>query len=342
MMDPDKLRRLKFSEAAPCWLETRKPYLRPRTIDGLTLHISQLAKFFGELPLHKIHIAHIRDYQAARAENRSGLWTRRCGASIIRHELSTLQSILRRAGEWSKIKDFYEPPKLPRRSKPKVLSDRQEMEVFIIASRSPELEVAYWAGSITCNSGASGTELRHVQLEDLYLDQRTPGFYVKSETAKCEERGRFVVLNPTALKQMQRCMERAQKLGSSRPEHYLFPRRTAPGKFDPAQPASESWLRRGFDKLREATGIEWLTPHCFRHQHITLRVEAGEPLELVSKDVGHASIRMTREYLHLRGNVRSAGVNAIDPTVRFGPRASTEATAKGSRAKRPGSPVESE
>jgi integrase len=71
--------------------------------------------------------------------------------------------------------------------------------------------------------------------------------------------------------------------------------------------------------LRDAVGIPWLTPHCFRHQHITLRIESGDPIEIVAKDVGHSATAMTRYYTHIRRERQQESVNRIDPSVRFAP-----------------------
>jgi integrase len=89
--------------------------------------------------------------------------------------------------------------------------------------------------------------------------------------------------------------------------------------WDPTRPASSSWIRRQWNELRSAAGLPWLTPHCFRHQHITLRIESGDPIEIVAKDVGHSAPAMTRYYTHTRRERQKVSVDAIDPLRRFGP-----------------------
>jgi integrase len=189
---------------------------------------------------------------------------------------------------------------------------------FQVAARNPDWEIAYWVASLTCNTGASGTELRNLQRKELHLDARVPFFFIKPETANNDGHGRPVVLNETALKQIRRCVERAERLGSTLPDHYLFPWRRARGKHDPTRPATAAWLRRPWKELCEAAGFPDLTPHCFRHQHITLRIESGAPIKLVAKDVGHSAVAMTRYYTNLRRRPEPRSISKIDPRSRFG------------------------
>lgn len=319
--DPESLRKLKFSAAAQLWLESRRMYLRPRPFYLAGQHVKNLNRFFEDMPLTKIHIGHIRQYQMQRTHNENKLWAKRAGPSIINHEVSALQQILKRAGEWEKIAEHYEALPLPRWKPPKVMSDEEEMLLFAIASRNPKWVLAFWTSSFSVNTGVCGVELRNMRIKDVQLDSRIPVVVVDVETAKEEERGRVVALNPTAQNMIRMCLKRAGELGSYLPDHYLFPKRLGPGKWDPTKPTTASWLRRSFEQLRDAAGMPWITPHCFRHQHITLSFEAGEPDQTIRLRVGHVSERMTRYYSSLRRETQKTAVDAIDPTKRFGPKA---------------------
>ena len=122
------------------------------------------------------------------------------------------------------------------------------------------------------------------------------------------------------MKHLRCCLHRARELGASRPTDYVFPFRTAPGHWDVTRPITESWLRRPIAALRKAANLPWLTPHCLRHQHITLAYEAGENEQSIGHRVGHISAEMTRWYAHSRTDPQKAAVDAIDPAARFGPR----------------------
>lgn len=323
--DPDLLRNLKFTAAGQIWLDTRKPYLRPRPFYLAGQHVKHLGVFFGEMPLRKIHIGHIREYQKMRTHNLERQWKKRAGPSLINHETSALQSILKRACEWEKIKPHFEALPLPRWRPPKVLSDEQEMLVFAIAAGNPAWELAAWTSSLTVNTSVAGVELRSIQLSHVNMESRLPTLLVDAETAKEEIRGRVIVLNTTAQMMMHKCMKRASELGSYEPHHYLFPFRHAPGHWVPTKPTTASWLRRSFEGLREAAGIPWLTPHCFRHQHATLSYEAGEPEQTIRLRMGHVSERMTRYYSSLRRETQKTAVDAIDQMARFGPQSEKNA-----------------
>lgn len=327
MYDPAELRTLRFPAAASRWLEFRKTKLKPRTWAGYEMHVEQLGRFFSDQVLKDIHIGHVKRYQDDRVANANSLWPEAANASYVNHQLCVLQMVLKHAGqmvdgrwhsEWDKIAPHYEALRTPAPLTPKVLSDVEEMMVFQVAASNPDWEVAYWAASITCNTGASGTELRHIQIKDLHLSERGAFFFVNPNTAKNHFRGRMVALNATAEKQLRRALVRAQSMGSTQPDHFLFPKRKGRNSWEPTKPASDSWLKRAFKELREATGISWLTPHCFRHQHITLRIEAGDPIEMVAKDVGHSATAMTRHYTHVRRERQQESMNKIDPSVRFG------------------------
>jgi integrase len=67
----------------------------------------------------------------------------------------------------------------------------------------------------------------------------------------------------------------------------------------------------GLAAQRRAEGLSALHWHHFRHAHASIRVARGEDLYQVSRDLGHASIRMTADtYGHLRPESDPAGANA--------------------------------
>lgn len=321
--DPDSLLSQKFSIAAAVWLQTRKPYLKERTFYMYGHHIETLDKFFGELPVGKIHLGMLREYQKARVNNAMPLpggefnkaWHRKAGSSIINHELSIMQQILKRAGKWKAIAHHYEPLPLPPEQKPKVMTEQEERRLFDIAASSAEFEIAFLVASLSVNTTACGSELRNVRLRDVLIVGPNPKFIVDAETAKNGARGRTIPLNPTAAFMMARCIERSNSLGSILPEHYLFPKRIVRGQWDPYSPASTSWLRNSFKAMREAAGLPWLTPHCLRHQAITKLLELGTPPEVVRGIAGHISEKMMKHYCHTRFAASLDALSRIDSSM---------------------------
>lgn len=321
--DPDSLLSQKFSTAATTWLATRKPYLKERTFYMYGHHIETLDKFFGELLIGKIHLGLLREYQKARVHNAIPLpnnefkkaWHRKAGASVINHELSIMQQILKRSGKWKAIAHHYEPLPLPPEQKPKVMTEQEERRLFDVAASSVEFELAFLVASLSVNTTACGSELRNVRLRDVSIVGPNPKFVVDSSTSKNEFRGRTIPLNPTAAFQMARCISRANSLGSILPEHYLFPKRVVRGLWDPYQPASTSWLRNSFKAMREAAGLPWLTPHCLRHQAITKLLELGTPPEVVKGIAGHISEKMMKHYCHTRFAASLDALSRIDSSM---------------------------
>lgn len=335
--DPDDLANLLFPAAAKRWLATRKPFLKERTHYGYGLCIERLSVFFYALPLNKVCLGHLRTYQAQRAANDTTLdafadiseirklhpepvpgWPKEAGVSCINHELSVMQSVLKRGGLWKPFRDKYEALRKPRTRKRKTLEDEQVLHLIEVCSGRPSWELAFWVANITGNTGASGTELRHIRLEDLHLGEKIPWMRIDDEHAKNEFRGRRVALNTTALWYVRKCLIRAKTLGCSELEHYLFPLRVSPGVWEPKKPAGASWMRRAFASMRKKSGFDWLTPHCFRHQCATLLYENDVDEMTIVHTLGHQAASMSRDYSHNRLVKQKAALDAIDTAKRLG------------------------
>ena len=109
-----------FEEAAAAWLESRKPYIGPRTYKDYQQYLGTLSKFFGELKLTEIFADHIRAYQRMRL-------TRAC-ASRVNQELSVVPQMLKRIGRWDEID--YQPLPAHRASPGRALTDQEYDRLF--------------------------------------------------------------------------------------------------------------------------------------------------------------------------------------------------------------------
>jgi integrase-like protein len=306
---PLQCRTLPFDEAAGHWLEIKKLHTKkPRTIEMYEWYIRNLKKEFGELLLSQIHIGHLLEYQRQRRMS--------AGASCVNHELNTLAQILKMAELWDLIEKHYRPLPLPNWTPPKVLTAAEEERFFRIASGNPDWSVAYWAVSLTNNTSAMGIELRHLQLQHVFLEQDPPTIHIPDTKVKNEFRARVVPLNAVAAKQARRIVERAKRLGAWRPEHYIFPFRLKRGSYDVAKPASPYFIRSAFRSMRETTGLDWLQPRNFRNQIITKLFESGAPDETIMSIAGHQSIKMSRYYSRIRITAKAEALNAICPVIR--------------------------
>lgn len=288
--DPDAFSKMFFSDAAPLWLTPRKEKLKPRTYAMYEHYIGRLNLFFRDVELKRVDCGMIHAYQQFR----------KAGASAVNHEVEcVLIPMLSKADLWEAQKKHYERLPAPSWQPPKVMTEEQEDHLFKIAATNDEWRVAYWVCSITNNTSASGQELRKLRLRDVDLKERV--MRVPAHAAKNAWRDRVIPLNDIAFKQFGRALDRAKnKLGASHPDHYIFPKRISPNHYDVTQPGPPSFIRVAFRNLKLAADLDWITPHCFRHQIITKMLENGAPEETVRAIAGHVSGNMMRHYSHTR------------------------------------------
>ena len=223
--------------------------------------------------------------------------------------------MLRACNEWEKIRPYYFPLQTNSWSPREILSEKEEEELFRKTAGYPEAELAYCVATITNNTTASGVELRGLRLENVYL--RPTGeiseIYIPPDACKNNYRPRKIALNEVAKWAVSKVYQRAIKLGSTKPEHYLFPIRVKRNEYDPTRSASRWFLRCSWNHLRDISGFHQLRPHDLRHHAITRMLENGVDGELVNAISGHVSKRMREFYSHQRVRVRYEAAQAIEP-----------------------------
>jgi integrase len=288
-----------FSHAAEAWLETRKPYIGPRTYTDYSNYIKTLGAFFSEVRLPEIDSDQIRAYQKMRMA--------RAGASIINHECSVLQQMLKRIGHWANVKDDYQPLKLPKESPHRALTVEEEDRLYRIGASNPAWDVAFCTFVISINTTAGPGELRHIRLMDLHLDDRY--FYVQPQGAKRDSRIRTIPLNDAAMESMGYLHRRALNLGCSAPHHYLLPFRAKRGTYDPTRPC-KGW-RTALEQMLGAADID-VSAYSFRHHALTKLLENPEISEKTAEAIaGHISEKMKNRYAHIRMDIKRQAVEAL-------------------------------
>ena len=314
--EPAELAKMEFRKAAELFQETNAHRLRSRTAYGYAGHVKALAVHFGGMKLDDIHIGHILAYQKDRSGNVGNAWRKLAGPSIVNHEISTLGRVLRAANLWQRVADLYTPLTEPAMSAPKTMTEVEKRRFYAVAASRPEFELALLVATITNQTTAAGTELRHLRLDDLRLDDPIPTMTIDGNTAKNNHRGRTIALTSVAVDALRECLDRAHRLGSKMPEHFVFPLRIKGTQcWDPTRPASSSWLRRAWEDLRIAAGLPWLTPHCFRHQACTELGERGTAPEVIRQLAGHTTQAMLNHYCRIRREkqAQDVAVLAKDP-----------------------------
>jgi integrase len=320
--DPDCIAHLPLADSIRKWHEYRRPPVNPRTHQNNWHNAMQLLRFFGDMKPSEIRPPHLRGYQEYRTHNVENRWAKKAAPSIINHELSVLQQILKHAGCWNKFRDHYRALPLPRPKEQKVFTEEEEKEFLKLVQTKQDLQLPCHVALFTINTTCAGSELRHLKWKNVELNnvnaegKPDPIVTVPAEGAKNEFRARRVSLNPTAVIVMRKIMERARRLGSSQPDHYLFPYSVRGYNYDPTRPTSESWLKKGWEKLREAAKAPWLTPHCLRYMAITALYEAGVPEPTIQAMAGHTSARMSRHYNRSRNAQLSAAAAVLDSSRR--------------------------
>jgi integrase len=326
--------RLPFSQASKLWMAIRKQRrsLKLRTHETNQGYIDALDKFFGAIRLCDITPGHLRAYQLARGSNSLTIkgrevrpWKRPAGHSILNHEISALGQILKHCKLWEKIQPYYTPEGIPKWSPRDILSEEDEEDLFSKAASHPEASLAYWVACITNNTTAAGCELRGLRLKHIFLRDSNDisEIYIPEDAVKNNSRPRKIALNRTARWAVEQCYKRALELGSTEPNHFLFPFRlnrvkknektsVSRAKWDPTRPATRWFLRKSWDKLRKATGFTRLNPHDLRHQCITRLLEKGVEAETVRAIAGHVTEQMMQYYSHHRRQTKYDAVMAIE------------------------------
>lgn len=307
MQSPHALQTMLFEIAAELWIENHRENVSERTYKDYLFYLRCLKKRFSGKLLSEIHIGHIIEYRKERQKT--------AGAWCINHEITTLKQIMEMAGLWDLVGKHYRPLRILPSQKPKVLSPEDEERFFRVVASNRDWSVAYWATSLTNNTSAFGAELRFLQLKHVFIQQKPPIIHIPDQRAKNEFRARAIPLNSVAMKQVQRLLDRANGIGSVKPEHYLFPFRIKKGEYDINRPASAFFIRSAFRSMRKALGPEydWLTPRCFRNQCFTKLFESGAPDETIISIGGHAAIKMSRYYSRIRIGAKAEALDRIAP-----------------------------
>jgi len=315
---------LKFREAFEMWLGRRViegasvgermrkvKYISDRTERDLRQYARAAARFFDELTLAEIHAGHIREFQRARATNRlivedgggrqivKNPWDHPAGANLILKEVQLVIRIMRAAGAWSDVLDEMVELVSPDEADVRRALTPEEQRRWIAAAGSREAwRVVYWCSIVALQTTAATNEMRALRLGDIFLNQGT--LQIRSEGAKNRFRIRTIPLQTQEVTwALGALIDRAKMLGASGPHCYLFPFHITSDHYDALRPMTVSGLRRAWDEVRAASGIDWLTPYGLRHSAITRMAEAGVPIQVIMSFAGHIRPAMQQHYTQI-------------------------------------------
>ena len=301
-----------FNKASERWLDARGQRVSRKTHQTEQERVRALLKFFGGRRLDEITAQDLMAYQLKRSTEVS--------AKTINLDCGVLRMILRSAKLWSRLSDDYKALPLNKRGPGRALTPNEEEELFRVASNNPAWNAAFYAAVLASNTTARGCELKGLRLEDVALISRT--LNIRRSSTKTDAGCRIIPLNESATWAATRLLERAQLLGATEPNHFLFPaarfRHTQEGKnvagmgYDPTSPI-RSW-RTAWRSLTKAAHLPGLRFHDLRHHCITRLAEAGVPEQTLMSIAGHVSREMLEHYSHIRLHAKREAVAAIETT----------------------------
>lgn len=323
--DPAAMATMTFIEAAAYWRRIRlnDPELKPRTHESVDGSLNALEKFFGHCPMHKISSGMIRQYQDARKKNELLMgsdilhpWKKNAGNSAINHDCNVLSQMLVFCGRWKNIAGEYFPLRIKGWSPiPPIMSEGEVEDFFdrLFKANDERANLAFWCAKATINTTASGIELRGLRIKNVMLGDldQISRIYIPEDAVKNNSRPRDIVLNDDARFAFANLLLRAKKLGATEPDHFLFPFRLNRKQWDPTRRAERGFLRKSWERLKEVTGRNDLTPHMLRHVAITTMLERGVDPSMAKAIAGHVTQKMLDYYSHLRAKAQAEAVARI-------------------------------
>jgi integrase len=304
-----KLGKMPLREGAMLWLQSRKPFIGARTARDYERSICMIVKFVGNVRLEKLANPDlIRAYQLERSKT--------CGSSIVNHECSIIQQLLKRIRKWNDVSPFYEPLPLPRNSPGKAMTPDEEKRLFEAGALNPGWAGAYWLAMLSMNTAAGPGELVGLQLRDLSVENpETARIFIRKDV-KNKYRVREVPVNSDALAAVNALLALAKSRGAVQPDHYLVPFRCKRDSYDPTRHGY--WPKTSWLEMCAAAGIK-LRPYDLRHHALTKLAEKN-PEQVVLKIAGHVSPQMLRKiYAHVRLDALRGAVDSISSATRAHP-----------------------
>jgi integrase len=302
----DDLSTMTFRQACHAFLETRRPFLSPRTWRGYEYFTKRLCDCFGTKRLPEITADHLRKYQRLRSEKGD--------PNKINQELSVVVMMLKRIGCWEKIGLSYQRLPLRKTRVGRAMTDDEERRLFRAGASNPRWEAAYMFAILSLHTTMGPGEIISLRRKNIDLEKNTVS--VGPEGAKNSGRIRLIPLNEIGIRVCREALSVAEKKGSVLPEHYLFPfrhpRGTGPNRYDHMRPATT--FKTAWTEMLKAAGIEKLRPYDLRHTAITRLCENPHNAEEVVEAIaGHITHDMKKRYSHVRVEARRAALAGLVP-----------------------------
>jgi integrase len=311
---------MSFTEASAAFLESRTAPANPgrsrfvskRTFRDYEYYLKTLGTFFGELPLEEIHTGHLVEYQRRRSigegfvrrigNRKDAPWIPSpAGSQKINREIEVLKRLMKMAGLWpeeGELDTCYVPYQVQEPERQRCLSPDEQERFLVVAGSNPAWAPVWWYSLVAVHLCFSSDEMRTIRIGDINLTYQIIG--VNRLYGKNKFRRREVPICESGCGwALERLIARAKEFGGGGPQHFLFPFRQKDRTHDPDRPMSETGLRKQFEAVRKAAGVEWFPFNGWRHTAITRLAEAGVPIAMIMQRSGHVTTEMSDHYTHI-------------------------------------------
>ena len=169
-----------------------------------------------------------------------------------------------------------------------------------------QLELFFW-------TGVRRSEARALQYQDLNLERKTilikkhiveDGGHATVPGRKNDPEPMMVLLDDSLVETLKKTKERDQKIDGFNEDWYVLGYKN---------PFSISTFTRNLDKLSEESGLPRITPHGFRHSHISWLISNTDlSLYEIADRIGDTVQTVQKVYAHLYPDNNIKVVNAIN------------------------------
>lgn len=318
-----------LSEWAPSYLDVCRTRLRPRTVVQTESLMRRIVDLLGDVTLQELGQRHIS--QLVGSMQLAGLRP----ATINRTQavLLDVAKQAHRAGVRTKPADFEAHIQADARGRQHALTHDQYRALIGSALTQTGVALGQWRVLVTLGvfTGMRAGELQGLQWRDIDWDGRTVTVRrtiseVAGKQLVAPTKGLAARTLPLPDEAYQALFDRFCLFAGTRessvgrthlvpPQHpWVFCRIEGRQEF-PAEPASRSQLRHGWDALMMLSKLQDAFPsgargmHLMRHTYATWLARAGTELPVLRELMGHASIEQTARYI---APSRDAARRAVD------------------------------
>jgi len=260
-----------LDNASEKWLSVRKAEVAPNTHRIDSERMKALCARLGSRTLISLRPEDIRNYQHERRSEVS--------ARTVNLETKVLRLLLTEAHLWTRFEPYFKPLRENRRGPGRALTAEQHEQLFKVVMSDPNASSSYFAAIIAAETTMRGCELKGLRVADIDLIGGV--VRVHRITTKTDAGERTIPLTKAAVWCFGQLLKRAELLGSTKAEHYLFPRfvfrdKRTPGTglgYDPTK--HQVSFRTGWKNLLKRAGLPKLRFHTYGIKLLLILLEQG-------------------------------------------------------------------